>query len=334
MAFVWMDGFEIHQVAGYITRKYSCIGTPVGPNTGRLHGNSMDFSGVNAVTPSLGVDTVYTVGFGCWAASGNYVSLLIGGVPQFTISFNASRQVQVRRGDNAGTILETGATSLPAGGWAYLEFKVTLSDSGLTGAYEVRIDTILEVNNGGATIQTIPTGNPSGADQLRVVNFQRLDDLYILNNAAGANNFLGDTVIEGLQPSGAGAFTDWSVTGAANNWDAVSDNATVPTDNDYVSSDTNGNKDFYDFGNLGFITGSIHCVMACIGSRMETGAGTRTIRAKFRDTGTNEGGFGNRTINGTGVSEYCALLETDPTGGGAWSISEINSGQFGLEVMS
>lgn len=337
MSFVWIEGFETDNSTALASRKYVTTGS-VSPQVagGRLHGNAGGISSAAATTPSLGVDSTYTIGFGYKASSfggtTTFFQLLLGGNAVFTLMFNASRQILLRRGGTTGTVLETGTTALPVSNWAYIEFKVTLSDSGAIGQYEVRIDTLLEMNNGGANIQTTPTGF-NGADQFRFSNIQAMDDLYILNsNASGANDFLGDTVVEGLLATAAGALTQWSVTGTANHFTAVSD----ANDNTYINSDTNGQIDLFEFANLAFITGSIHAVQCTLHSRMELAAGSRVIRPNFRDSLGNVGNFPNATINGTTISGYSVLLENDPTAASPnpWSITEINNGQFGVEVVS
>lgn len=337
MSWVWLEGFETDDTTALLSRKYSTSGSfTVGIGGGRLHGNSGTLNSAAATTPSFGVDTTYTVGFGfkssSFGSTSTFVQLMLGGNAVFTLMFNASRQILVRRGGNTGTLLETGTTQLPSGNWSYIEFKVTLSDNGAIGQYEVRIDTLLEMNNGGANVQTTPTGF-NGADQFRMSQLAAVDDIYVLNsNASGANDFLGDTVMEGLLATAAGASTQWSVTGTANNFTAVSDS----NDNTYVHSDTNGQIDYYEFENLAFITGSIHAVQCTMHSSMELGSGSRVIRGRFRDSGGASGAFPNVTINGTSIAGYSAILENDPSAAAPnpWSITEINNGQFGLEVVS
>lgn len=341
MSVVWMDGFEIDP-ATFTARKYQSVVGTVGGGAGRLQGGSASCNGVAFTTPSLGSDQTYTIGFGLNTTAGwgtfLYVTLMAGGVEQFTLTFTANREVQVRRGTSTGTILQTGTTQLPAGNWSWIEFKVTLDSSGspTVGSYEVRINTILEFVNAGP-VQTAAT--VSSADQVRWSapsgGTALWDDIYVLNsNSSGANDFLGDQVIEGLQATGPGASTQWSVVGAAQNWDAVTD-TTSPNDGDYITSDTNGHIDYYEFENIAFITGSINAVAFSFGARMELAASSRQVRGRFRDSLGNSGPFATKTVNGTTPATQLAILEEDPTSAMTpWAISEINNGQFGMEVVA
>lgn len=343
MALVWMEGFEItdwtNSGINYIPRKYVTAASTT-TSTGRLHGQALSLSNGSITTPSLGTDTTWVFGIGCKTSTFNnttYLQLLGGGVPQFSVTLNASRQVELRRGDTSGTLIATGATQVPSNDWFYLEVKVVLdaNASPTVGSYEVRINEIVEINDAGP-VRTADTS--ANVDQFRVhaASVSSFDDIYVLDSdSGGANDFLGDQVIEGLDPNGVGFSTQWTVVGAATNWDAVQDTGLPADDDDYVESDTNGHTDYYEFDNLSFITGAINGVAAIINAQMELAASSRTIRAKFRDSGGTTGNFPSVTINSTNINAFLTILEEDPTAVSTpWSISEIENGQFGVEVVS
>jgi len=343
MAYDWLDGFEIHQSATYIGRKYAVIGAPAGGTAGRLHGSACNMAGTTITTPSLGVGVVRVAGFGLRLATfdnATFLQFLLGGIAQTTLTFNASRQVEIRRGPNNGTIIATGTTQIPASSWVYIEVRLTITDNTgpATGTIEVHINEVSELNL--SAIQTAPTANGDGADQVRFVGKSAVtcefDDFWSINEDSGGTvGFRGDLVIEGILPTAAGASTQWSVTGAATNFDAVNDTAASPNNNDYVSSDTNGQIDYYEHGDLGFITGAVEAIAVSLGVRMDNAIGSRVIRPRFRRSSGTSGAGPNVSVSGTSVVEAVAVMEQDPTAGpGAWTLAEINAGQFGMEVVS
>lgn len=342
MAYDWGDGFEIHQVGTYYSRMYALVGGGA-PVSGRLHGFGISLAGTTITTPSLGVGVVRVVGFGMRLSSfdnATFLQFLLSGLAQLTLTFTAARQVEIRRGANNGTVIATGTTVIAASAWVYIEVRVTITDNTgpATGTIEVRINEVSELSL--TVIQTAPTGNGDGADQLRLVGKSAVtaefDDFWSINeDTGGTTGFRGDMALEGILPTGAGASTQWTPVGAASNFDAVNDTALSPNNADYVTSDTNGQIDYYAHGDLSFLTGAIECVFVSMGCRMENAVGSRVIRPRFRRNSGTSGAGANVTVSGTAVVEAVVAMEQDPTAGpGAWTVAEINAGQFGMEVVS
>ncbi len=122
------------------------------------------------------------------------MDFLDAGTAQCGVAINAAGKLFFWRGTVA-TVLATGATTLVAGTWYYIEAKVKFG-SGTSGQFEVRIEGITspgpEMQNGATN--TITTANPTAnAVEMQWINgptYQR-DDFYLCDDSGGvSNNFL------------------------------------------------------------------------------------------------------------------------------------------------
>lgn len=230
--------------------------------------------------------------------------------------------------NSAGTQLGTDVNIL-TNAWYQLEFKVVIHAS--TGSIQLRINgnptpvlNVTGLNTGSLAINKIrlgPDGNSPGIN---------LDDFYMLDTSGSVNNdFLGDMRIETLLPSGNGNSSqlDGSDGNTTDNY-ALVDEATPNSDTDYVESSDVGDKDTYAFGNLSSTAGTIACVKIMPFAK-KTDAGTRTIASIARLSGTEADGT-DRFLGGS-YQYHEDFRETKP-GGGAWTISDVNSAEFGVKV--
>lgn len=331
MTLRWGEGFEIDASSNYLDNKYETaegesVGTP-----GRLHGR---WGAGTFVTPSLGSQATWTVGFGLYLGAtpdpdDDYIALMTGGVEQIRLAINADRTLVVKRGS---TTLETGTTVLPSSTWVYIEFQCTVHTS--TGAYEVRINESAEMSDTG--VNTAEAGS-NNADIVKISIDSaslRCDDIYILDDQGTYDNdFLGDSVIEGLLPNGEGASLDWTPSTASTHYVLVDDPATSYNSTDFVSSDTIGHQDLYDFEDLSFITGSIRGVFVNMMASMDA-IGSRELKAAYRNSGGSVDYGDDFTVNGVSTFEYISVLEQNPISAAPWAVADIDDGQFGVEVVS
>ena len=70
------------------------------------------------------------------------------------------------------------------------------------------------------------------------------------------DTFLGDVRVDTVRPISAGNYSEFSKQGSASNWDNL-DDTTLDSDSTYNYSNTVGQRDTLDCGNLPAITGSI-----------------------------------------------------------------------------
>lgn len=334
MALLFCDGFD----DGLFTKKWSVISATVVAAAGRngTSGVFFDASGDSLRRAIPPTSTVFLglafkkLTFGTTIGIASLWSDL-GANIQLCLSIEANGVVAVRRGDRNDPVIISSPTPLVPNVWYYLELKATLNDAG--GTLELRID--------GKSVQTYTgdtrkTGSATTFDMIAIEpqsssSDQWVDDVYICD-ATGSinNNFLGDIKIETLYPNADG--TNSQLMGSdgnqVNNYLLV-DEAGAPVTTDYVSSAVVGEKDTYNFTNLATTTGPVMGVQIS-NYAIKTDAGSRSIKALTISSGN--------TATGTSIplqTTYNAQLqvqETNPNGGGAWTIATVNAAEFGVEV--
>lgn len=241
-------------------------------------------------------------------------------------------KLKVKRGD--GTLMATSIATLVPGVWCYVEFKVTFGAAGagafslhVNGANDVfanSVQTRMSVNN---WTDQIYIGGPYGANQPMGI----VDDIYICDGTTTNNNdFLGDCVAQSLLPTGVGALTNFALTGAPTNWQAVSENP--PNDDiSYVSSAVVGTTDTYKFASLAAAAGSIKGIQFVLDARKDD-AGTRTLAGITRQAATNYAGPNKNPGNTYAFLQN--VVELNPATGLAWSVADVNADEFGIRVIA
>lgn len=334
MTVKWTEGFEAHGTQGYLERKYAAvIGAVSTSSPGRLHGFFGNFGG-QLVTPSLGVQDTWTMGFALLLNNANTGATFIvmsGASEQFRVVTSPSGSGFVWKIKRGSTVLETTVTVHALSVWHYFEVQVTVDPS--AGAYEIRHNEQTLTSDTG--VNTANTG-AAGADvfSMRTEVTGLFDDVYICDDQGGVNDtFLGDQMVSVILPSADGASSEWTPSGGGTHASLVDDSRTSPNDADYVSSDTNGQKDLWEYQDDGLVTGEIAAIQVWTAGRMET-TGTRTIRSKFRASGGAEANGPSHVVQSEITREFGAVYENNPDTGLPWTLSELNSSQFGVEVVS
>jgi hypothetical protein len=340
MALKWYDGAEIYGSSSYVTRVY-VSGDPAATQIeSRLSPGqwSYNMASDHLTPPSLGVQNTWIVGFG----------LRKGSSQPFRWEFRkgATEQLRLEAVNEGGGFkfrLMRGATEVAVttatfayDQWHYFELKVTIR-TGTNGAYELRHNeanvlsgssvNLANVGNDGADVHSFGYTNNVGACYL--------DDVYICDSTGSVNNdFLGDSVVVGLLPDADGATLDWSTSTGADHYVLVDDPVTAPNNVDYVSSATNGDIDLYSFQALPSTgLGTIYGVAVSVAASLET-VGSRTLRSKYRSSGGTVEDGEDFVVDGTGVVETLTIFEINPVTTNAWSATDIDTGQFGFEVVS
>ena len=273
---------------------------------------------LNTLATTAGIEIIWWMGEGT------------GRVHTELIWNESTGKLFVRRAGTA--ITGDGTAVLVAGVWYYLEMKVTISD---TGSVVVKVNGITDIsaspvdtrNAATGYCDTIVLGGQGGSAGGDIV----MDDIYVCDDTGGTNNdFLGDIRVEHLLPNGNGNSSqfDGSDGNTTDNYLLV-DDATPNDDTDYVESPDSGDKDTYAYGNLASSTGSVYGVQICPYAR-KTESGIRNLKTVARLSGTETDGP-ERPV-GDSYAYLPDIRETKP-GGGAWSISDVNSAEFGQKVV-
>lgn len=274
--------------------------------------SSLQNQGVRIISPSVGSYT-----------SGN---------TYLTFNINSSGQATLYNNRTSTYLVSTAAGSYFQNVWYYVEIKVVW---GATGSAEVRIDglsvgTATSVDTRTHTSDSAFYGVGFGVFASSPnVNSSYFDDVYVCDGTGATHNdFLGPVAVYTLFPSANGTTNQFSPTGVASNWDAV--NEQVADTVTYVGSSTATHVDKYNVTDLPVSPATIHAVAVCsLATKSESSA------RQYRNTVTVSGTTTNGVTVTPALSQYNAshdLFVTAP-GGSAWTASDVNSMEIGVECL-
>jgi hypothetical protein len=341
MALRFIDGFDHYSIPSQIPLKYTSYNdsggsTGITTMTGRRSGStallfrtSSDFIGL-----TFDPQSTWIVGFGLYMLSTETTELLRftdeAGTIQGALSIGNDGTIRVYRNSvTSGTLLATSSNALPILTWNYIEVKYTIADSG--GNWEVRVNESAWINFTGDTKQSTTLSTAVRIQIWGRGSDNAIDDLYVCDSTGSNNNtFLGDVRVDTVRPIGAGNYSEFSKQGSASNWDNL-DDTTIDSDSTYNYSNTVGQRDTLDCGNLPAITGSIFGVQVNMAARKDD-AGGRTLRSLTRVSSTDYEGTSQNV--GTDYRVYRQIMEQNPNTTAAWTESEINTAEFGYKVQA
>lgn len=219
--------------------------------------------------------------------------------------------------------------------WYFIEFQSAISHT--AGTAVLRVNNIELLNVTGVDTVGDNSDNTPMLAEIRFVSFTGatntnwyMDDLYILDSTGPApwNTFLGDCRVEYLRPRAAGTHQEWSLTGAASHHQAVDDVATPDDDTSYVRANAAGLRDSYLYTPTGLPSGPIFGAQINLLTRKEE-SGPRILTPLLNGVegasfAPSEGSYSYRHVP----------MQTNPATGTAWTISAINSAEFGVKVVS
>jgi len=346
MALLWIEGFEAFGTTNGvapdgIATKYS-INERV-PLTdiqaGRLAGKSWygnTGSAPTITTQYLGTPQTWVMGIGIKFDSQPVTDTFIN-----TYDINGAQGMNFRlyytgsaieiRAYRGGTLLGTSSgANLSTATWYYMEFKCKIDNS--TGTVDIRVDganvlslSSQDTQNGSVSSTSKWSLTSSGATP----RWFWYDDWYILDNTGSDNNdFIGDHRVDLLLPNAAGDSTDWTPD-SGSNYDRVNDN---PPDEDssYVESGTSTDRDLYNFQStpgLSAVKGLQLNIMA-----RETDAEIFSVKPVVKSSTTTDVGTAIPGGMGSDYATVAVIVEQNPHTSAAWTDSELNSAQFGIEV--
>lgn len=333
MALLYTDGFDVGDFAlrwPYISGTFSTSTTTrlgSGMSIAQVNGFSGNSIG-KSITPSARVFIGFAMNM--LIVPGTIIKTYTdsGVTSQVYVTLNSGGSFSIYRGN--GTVLATSAAGLyPSGTWQYIELCAAIN--GTTGYCELRLN--------GGTIASFTGNTRNGGTSLNIDRFDLLrtsggsetdywDDLYVCDNTGTANNtFLGDVQVQTLLPNGAGASTQFTPTGSANNWQTVAD---VPySTTNYSSTSTVGNRDLYTLSDLSAGTGSVMGIQTNMIVN-KTGAGTANLKAALQSGGTVY--YDPTVALSTTTTWTGAVRQVDPATSAAWTVGGVNNLQAGAEA--
>lgn len=345
MAGLWTEGFETHQATGQWDRRYSTRTGSFTIQSGRVFGSSGSINSPVFIPPAFALEDTVGIAFGLnilaqvsglnSGSQGLYWER--GGNEQVHLEFvnnSGSFELKVMRG---GTQLGITTELFDYNVWHHFELKVTVHTS--TGAFELRHNTVNVLSASG--VNTANFGS-NQVDNIALrftttsTNF-RLDDIGAWGASGDApTDFVGDGVVEGITVSGAGATTQWTPS-AGSNFDNVDDAGTATPDDTgaggFNSSDTVGQQDLYAFTDLTQIDGTILWVQLDTQLAMAA-TGSRNVKTKFRDPDTTVVDIATHAVTQTVYASVADVMSVNPNTSAAWDVTEVNGGQFGVEIGS
>lgn len=342
MALLFLDSFDGYDSAAHHLRKWSSSrGSSYTQGTGRFSNgwnggtrwSKKDFA-IFGDTMILGA--AMDLSASTFPNDDTIWQVYDNGTVQVCLTWNiATRLFQFRRGTRTGTAIGSSFAFVPAfGQFYYIEAKFVVNNT--TGSVELRINGSTVISNTGLDTQN--TAN-AFANQFLIGSTQdsftmpTYDDLYCCDGTGSApgNDFLGDIRVQYRSPNGNGnsSVLLGSDGNSTDNYLLV-DEAPVNDDTDYVGSATPGDKDTYTYQDLSSASGTVYGVQILPTARKDD-AGARSIKTIARLSGTEEDG--PEKALGTSYELLPDVRETKP-GGGAWSISDVNSAEFGVKVFA
>lgn len=332
MAVVFLDGFDHYN--SYSQKWPSLYGSsPTGPTTTNARGGYgkamyLHSSAACGIYRSFTAQSTMYIGFALYANSWGNTNLIwtrSGGTSTWALGISGTTLLFMRGNlFNGATTLSSMTNPMVTGTYYYLEIK-SINDTS-SGTLELKINGVVQTplaftgNTGSTSVDILGLGFQSGNSYGASPYYY--DDMYWDNST-----YRGDCRVETLYPDSAGNSTDWTVSGAASNWDAVND-AGTPSENEYVETSTATNKDLYNLGSLVTTSGSVYAVQTNVFAR-KTDAGSRTMHSVLRHS-TNESSGSSISLADSNL--YYRDVFSNVPGGTGWTISQVNALEAGFEL--
>lgn len=345
MTILFIDGFENYNAVGDLAGFWlQQDAAPTFLQAGRdASGSSIRLAGGAAqqishpIVPSISGVTGFAVRYGTLPSTAGQFLEFGNAAANFDLHFS----VQITTTGNLEielggvTSMQVSTKSLTPGIWYYLEVKWFIDNT--TGTVEIFVNG----KKGGWIDFTGDTQNVAGTadvDAIRLTgqasfagDIYDYDDFYVLDllGSAPGNDRLGDSIVETLNPSGAGAEAQWSPS-AGSNFENV-DEATPDGDTTFNSSSVVADDDRFAMDNLVNTPSTVFAAQVNGMFRLED-AGARTLKLKVEDTVTE--GLGADfapTFDANYLGEF-EVFEDHPTDANPWITAEINGMEAGYRI--
>jgi len=262
-----------------------------------------------------------------------------GGTQQLGIGIlNVDGTFQVWRGassgNNNGTLLAGGGQLLTYPNWSCLEARVVIHDTaGIVTVWANGLQIINYIGNtrtsGANQITSIRVGAQQAVNDYWMYSKLLLDDFAINDTTGSINNGrIGQGGIFPLFPNADTADKDWARSTGANNYSLVN---SIPPDEDttYVTANSVGDRDLYEFGNLTNVN-SIDAI--AISGRLKTTVGAGAPVGFAMRSGATTGDVASHNVTGQWTT-FTDVIEADPNTAAAWTLEAVNSLQAGFTIL-
>jgi hypothetical protein len=153
---------------------------------------------------------------------------------------------------------------------------------------------------------------------------------YFDNVVVDDTEWPGDTKIAGVFPTGAGNSAQWTPSAGAN-WDCVEE--VPPSDADYITTNTVGQKDTYAASDLPADASAVKCVQFAARAQKEGAATPQNLAFVIRTGGADY--EGSVVALPTGLSEHVRdIWVNNPATSQAFTPSEVNGMEIGIKAIA
>ena len=226
-------------------------------------------------------------------------------------------------------VTQLGTFDWPINAWTHFSIKWK-ADNAAAGTFDVFVNGVNvftfagdTINSGSATANAFRFGAGNTMDMF-------YDDIFICDDTGAApfNDILADRRIDLIMPDAAGDSTQWAVTGAASNFDAVNE---IPADDDtsYVEDAVSAQLDLYNMASLPSGISTIDGVQVTALARNPDGGSSGLIlKVKTGAVEADSATFAPPT----NYKYFADIFLVDPDTTVAWTVSGVNGMQAGVEV--
>jgi hypothetical protein len=229
-----------------------------------------------------------------------------------------------------GTTTENSTKPIPRNEWVYLEISVIDFSATASGNVTVRLNGELILSS---TLGFTLTGSGTGGGVTLAgggVNQIGYDDFYICDDVGPYNTtYIEDGEVLSLFPNGPGDETDYSVFGAATNWEAVIEQ---PFDGDtsYVYSSNDGDQDLYTVANMSI--GNTFVIPGIMVNMVARRDNVDPINVIGLIKSSGNVGTGSPIPLTSSYLNYQQVFEREPVTNNPWTETLVNGLQIGSEV--
>lgn len=265
------------------------------------------------------------------STSSPFVRFVRSGTTELVLIVNASGFIEVRRTNGTGTLIGTtsGHTPIAASVWFHLQAKVLLA-TGSGGSVEIVLN--------GATVLTVAgaaTAGSSGSVTAIINatgsgNAVYFDDLYVCDAVGSApySDYLGDVGIKTLVPTSDGSASAWTPSTGSNHSALVDE--VPPNTTDYNASGTATQQDLYNVTDLPAAATTVLAVQVAVYAA-KTDAGAASVKPLVRENSTTTAQTAI-PLSTTYAGYYGAILTARPSDSAAFTVSDVNALQVGVEA--
>ena len=224
----------------------------------------------------------------------------------------------------ASTLLDAGSKTLLINTTYLVEIYLKIADAP-NGRIIVKVDGITDIDFTGDTLEAAYTQ----FNRVRL-GFYSYDlgagfayyDNFIMDNA----DWIGNTNIQAVLPTGAGTTTEWTPS-TGSNYACVDERP--PSDVDYVSTNTVDLTDTYATGNLAGTIGSVKCVQVQARALVDGEPTPTNLKLAVRSGGTDYLSGDNEVP--IAAKSFSHLWELNPADAAAWEEADVNAMEIGVK---